>query len=59
VTVQEADDPARALAGWDAHLEMLAAALEGVPIKFPFQHFQAVRAVHTAELRQSELQAAG
>ncbi|MDP2212838.1 SRPBCC domain-containing protein [Phenylobacterium sp.] len=59
VTTPEADDPARALGGWDAHLEMLAAALEGVPIKFPFQHFQAVRAALSLELRQSELQAAG
>ena len=58
VTTPEADDPARALAGWDAHLEMLAAALEGVPIKFPFQHFQAVRAALAAELRQGELLAA-
>lgn len=50
VTSFEADDPARALAGWDSHLEMLAAALEGVPIKFPFNHFQVVRAALSAEL---------
>lgn len=58
VTTPDADDPARALAGWDAHLEMLAAALEGVPIKFPFDHFQAVRAALTAELHEAELQPA-
>lgn len=58
VTTPEADDPARALAGWDAHLEMLAAALEGVPVKFPFQHFQAVRAALSVELLQGDLQSA-
>ncbi|MDP1873140.1 SRPBCC domain-containing protein [Phenylobacterium sp.] len=58
VTTPEADDPARALAGWDAHLEMLAAALEGVPIKFPFQHFQAARAALSAELIEGDVQAA-
>jgi uncharacterized protein YndB with AHSA1/START domain len=37
------EDPAKACAGWDAHLEMLLAALEGVPIRFPVDHFLAVR----------------
>lgn len=37
------EDVARSCAGWEAHLEMLAAALEGVPIKFPFERFQASR----------------
>jgi hypothetical protein len=27
---------------------MLAAALEGVPIKFPFQHFKEMRAAYQA-----------
>jgi uncharacterized protein YndB with AHSA1/START domain len=37
------EDIARSSAGWEAHLDMLAAALEGVPIKFPFQRFKACR----------------
>lgn len=41
--IPEGEDAARACAGWDAHLEMLAAALEGVPINFPFEHFKARR----------------
>jgi uncharacterized protein YndB with AHSA1/START domain len=39
----EGEDAARAFAGWEAHLEMLEAALEGVPIKFPFERFKAAR----------------
>jgi uncharacterized protein YndB with AHSA1/START domain len=39
----EAEDAGRACAGWEAHLAMLEAALEGVPIKFPFERFRAVR----------------
>lgn len=37
------EDVARSCAGWEAHLEMLAAALEGVPIKFPFERFKTSR----------------
>ena len=37
------EDPGRACAGWEAHLEMLAAALAGAPIKFPFETFKAAR----------------
>lgn len=48
--VPEAEDAARAVAGWEAHLEMLAAALEGVPIKFPFETFKTWREVYRAEL---------
>ena len=40
----------RSCAGWEAHLSMLAAALEGVPIKFPFPEFQAARAAYKARL---------
>lgn len=40
----------RSCAGWEAHLTMLAAALEGVPIKFPFPEFQAARAAYKARL---------
>ncbi len=46
------DDIARSCAGWDAHLEMLAASLEGVPIKFPFEHFKAAREAYKADLGQ-------
>ena len=41
--VPEDDDIARSCAGWEAHLMMLLAAIEGVPIKFPFERFQATR----------------
>ena len=42
----EGEDAARACAGWEAHLEMLEAALEGVPIKFPFERFKTTREVY-------------
>ena len=42
------EDAARAAAGFEAHLEMLAAALEGVPIKFPFAMFKALREAYRA-----------
>lgn len=38
------EDGAKAAAGWDAHLEMLLAALDDVPIRFPLDHFRAMRA---------------
>ncbi len=41
--VPEDEDIARSCAGWEAHLMMLLAAIEGVPIKFPFERFQATR----------------
>ncbi len=37
------EDIARSCAGWEAHLMMLMAAIEGVPIKFPFDRFMATR----------------
>jgi uncharacterized protein YndB with AHSA1/START domain len=43
LTTPAGEDPGRACAGWEAHLEMLEAALEGVPIKFPFERFKAAR----------------
>lgn len=46
----QGEDPGRACAGWEAHLEMLAAALEGVPIKFPFQTFVTWRDAYRAAL---------
>lgn len=45
------EDIAKAAAGWDAHLEMLLAALEGVPIRFPLDHFLAARRVYGAQLQ--------
>lgn len=44
------EDAARSCAGWEAHLEMLAAALEGVPIKFPFERFKTTREAYKAML---------
>jgi uncharacterized protein YndB with AHSA1/START domain len=44
------EDAGHACAGWDAHLEMLAAALAGVPIKFPFELFKAARDAYRSEL---------
>jgi uncharacterized protein YndB with AHSA1/START domain len=37
------EDIARSCAGFEAHLMMLLAALEGVPIKFPFERFVSTR----------------
>jgi len=37
------EDAGRACAGWEAHMAMLAAALEGAPIGFPFEVFKAAR----------------
>jgi len=50
VTVPEGEDAARAFAGWVAHLEMLAAALMGVPMKFPFDRFKAAREAYRERL---------
>ncbi len=50
VKVPESEDAGRACAGWEAHLEMLEAALEGVPIKFPFESFRAAREAYRAKL---------
>jgi len=44
------EDIARSCAGWEAHLEMLTAALEGVSIKFPFEHFKAAREGYKAKM---------
>lgn len=44
------EDVAKACAGFDAHLEMLAAALEGVPIHFPVNYYLERRDVYQ-ELR--------
>lgn len=46
--IPEDEDIARSCAGWEAHLMMLLAAIEGVPIKFPFERFQATREAYKA-----------
>jgi len=43
LTCPDDEDIARSCAGWEAHLMMLLAAIEGVPIKFPFERFQSTR----------------
>lgn len=48
VTLPENEDPVIAAAGWDAHLEMLMAALAGVPIGFPVQRFKEARSLFQA-----------
>lgn len=50
--IPEDEDAGRACAGWEAHLEMLAAALEGVPIKFPLQTFKTWREIYRAQLAE-------
>jgi uncharacterized protein YndB with AHSA1/START domain len=44
------EDAGRSAAGWAAHLDMLAAALAGVPIKFPFELFKAAREAYRSQL---------
>ncbi len=51
VAVPEGEDAARACAGWVAHLEMLHAALFGVPMKFPFDRFKAAREAYKERLQ--------
>jgi uncharacterized protein YndB with AHSA1/START domain len=46
LTIPDNEDIARTCAGWEAHFEMFAAAMEGVPIKFPFERFKAAREVY-------------
>lgn len=46
------EDIAKACAGFEAHLEMLAAALEGVSIRFPFDLFLKARQGYREMLSQ-------
>ncbi len=46
--IPDTEDIARSCAGWEAHLMMLLAAIEGVPIKFPFERFKATREAYKA-----------
>lgn len=42
------ENVAKACAGFDAHLEMLAAALEGIPIRFPLDYYVKRRRAYEA-----------
>jgi len=53
VSTPETEDVARSAAGWEAHLDMLQAALEGVPIKFPFKRFQTARDDYRTRIPES------
>lgn len=44
--IPDKEDIARACGGFEAHLEMLAAALERVPIRFPADHFLEARRIY-------------
>ena len=50
LSLPAAEDAARNAAGWAAHLEMLAAALAGAPITFPFEVFKTAREAYRANL---------
>lgn len=50
LTTPADENIARSCAGWEAHLMMLLAAIEGVPIKFPFERFQATRAEYDKQI---------
>ena len=43
VEIPAGEDVAKACAGFEGHLEMLATALEGVPTRFPFDLFVQTR----------------
>ncbi len=43
VRIPDTEDIAKSCAGWEAHLQMLLGALDGAPIKFPFDRFKAAR----------------
>ena len=49
--IPEEEDVARSCAGWEAHLMMLMAAIEGVPVKFPFDRFQATREAYKGKIK--------
>jgi uncharacterized protein YndB with AHSA1/START domain len=50
VRIPATEDAPKACAGFDAHLDMLAGALEGVPIKFPFQRYLDARKHYQQQL---------
>jgi uncharacterized protein YndB with AHSA1/START domain len=50
LTIPAGEDPGRACAGWEAHLEMLRSALQGTPIKFPLETFKAAREAYRVKV---------
>jgi uncharacterized protein YndB with AHSA1/START domain len=50
VGVPANEDIARACAGWEAHLMMLLGAIEGVPMKFPFERFKTTREAYKLQV---------
>ncbi len=50
VNVPAQEDIAKACAGFEGHLEMLVATLEGVPIRFPFDLFLQARKAYQAAI---------
>jgi uncharacterized protein YndB with AHSA1/START domain len=59
VRLPPGDDAAKACAGFEAHLEMLAAALESVPIRFPFEYYLEARRSYQESLREQSKDVAG
>lgn len=52
VLTPDGEDAAKACAGWEAHLDMLEAALEGAPIPFPFDRFKSAREAYRARVAE-------
>lgn len=50
VMLPAGDDAAKSCAGFEGHLEMLGAALEGVPVSFPLQLYLAARKAYGEQL---------
>lgn len=50
VDVPAGEDIAKACAGFEGHLEMLATALEGVPTRFPFDLFVQTRKMYAEQV---------
>ena len=47
LTLPDDEDIAKHCAGWEAHLAMLQAALDGVPMEFPFELFMQARQAYS------------
>ena len=54
LSLPASEDAGRAAAGWAAHLEMLAAALAEVPIRFPFASFKSAREAYRVAVADAE-----
>lgn len=53
LSIPAGEDIAKSCAGFESHLLMLIAALEGVPIKFPFERYVAARKAYS-ELAEAQ-----